>query len=74
MPQDKTSTQELVWLYSRTQASLLVDCEAADAIIRNRRYHTSSSHCPCLPWETCDCECHAGDDRKRPVVVKSPVT
>lgn len=58
MSEEKTATRELVWLYSRKQAQLLVDSETAEVLEAVSNYHRNDSECPCNPWDWCDCPCH----------------
>lgn len=73
MPDDKSSTEELIWLYSRTQASLLVPVDCAQTFINASRFHTQALHCPCFPWEACGCACHGGELRKYDKPEETPV-
>ena len=58
MPEDKTSTQELVWLYRLNQAPLLVEESGSEPFLRTGGYHYDPYDCPCAPWDECACGCH----------------
>lgn len=73
MPDDKSQTQELVWLYRLKQAPLLVEESASDPFLRTGGYHTKAEDCPCVPWDECDCACHDYDGALGVLWVKTPV-
>lgn len=73
MPENKTSTQELVWLYRLRQAPLLLAESGAEPLLRTGAYHLSHSDCPCNPWDECDCWCHDKDFDKSAGLFETPV-
>jgi hypothetical protein len=58
MNPDKSANAELVWLYSRRQASLLVTERNAETFLAAGEYHTEPLLCPCLNAAMCACFCH----------------
>jgi hypothetical protein len=71
MSQDKSSLDELIWLYRLNQAPLHVAESGAEPFLRTGGYHMFSEDCPCLPWADCDCPCHEPAGGKG---VEAPVT
>lgn len=74
MAEDKTTLQELIWLYRLNQAPLLCEESGAEPLLRHGGYHTDPDDCPCLPWEECGCICHTRPCLGIPVYPSAPVS